>query len=79
MLAVLERAADGEVLSDDDSLLLFRGLHILGGARNREACQPPLRLLRRPYEEVDLLLGDTVTESLAKIVAGVSTAIPTAC
>jgi hypothetical protein len=26
--AVLLRAADGEVLSDDESLLLFRGLHI---------------------------------------------------
>ncbi|MEH2542910.1 MULTISPECIES: DUF1186 domain-containing protein [unclassified Bradyrhizobium] len=69
--AVLESAADGEALSDDESLLLFRGLHILGGARNREACQPLLRLLRRPYEDVDFLLGDTVTESLAKIVAGV--------
>ncbi|MEH2626551.1 uncharacterized protein V1292_004606 [Bradyrhizobium sp. AZCC 1719] len=70
--AILERAADGEeALSDDESLLLFRGLHILGGARNREACQPLLRLLRRPYEDVDFLLGDTVTESLAKIVAGV--------
>ncbi|WP_198027953.1 DUF1186 domain-containing protein [Bradyrhizobium murdochi] len=71
MRAVLERAADGEALSGDESLLLFRGLHILGGAHNREACQPLLRLLRRPYEDVDLLLGDTVTESLAKIVAGV--------
>jgi hypothetical protein len=29
--AVLLRAADGEVLSDDESLLLFRGLHILAG------------------------------------------------
>jgi hypothetical protein len=38
--AVLLRAADGEVLSDDESLLLFRGLHIVGGARDREACQP---------------------------------------
>jgi uncharacterized protein len=69
--AVLLRAADGEVLSDDESLLLFRGLHILGGARDREACQPLLRLLRRPQEELDDLLGDAVTESLAKIVTGV--------
>ncbi|WP_145963660.1 DUF1186 domain-containing protein [Bradyrhizobium algeriense] len=69
--AVLLRAADGEVLSDDESLLLFRGLHILGGARDQEACQPLLRLLRRPQEELDDLLGDAVTESLAKIVTGV--------
>lgn len=69
--AVLLRAADGEVLSDDDSLLLFRGLHILGGARDREACQPLLRLLRRPFQDVDDLIGDIVIESLANIVTGV--------
>jgi len=69
--AVLLRAVDGEALSDDESLLLFRGLHILGGARDREACQPLLRLLRRPTEEIDDLIGDTVTESLASIVTGV--------
>ena len=69
--AVLLRAADGKELSDDEGLLLFRGVHILGGARDREACQPLLRLLRRPFDEVDALLGDAVTESLAKIVTGV--------
>src|SRR5207237_5179622 len=61
----------GEALSDDESLLLFRGLHILGGARDREACQPLLRLLQRPTEEIDDLIGNTVTESLASIVTGV--------
>src|SRR5215212_6767277 len=69
--AVLVRAADGEELSDDESLLLLRGLHILGGARDRESCRPLLRLLRRPFDEVDILLGDTVVESLANIVTGV--------
>jgi uncharacterized protein len=69
--AVLVRAADGEALSDDESLLLFRGVHILGAARNRESCQPLLRLLRRPLPEVDDLLGDTITEGMAKIVTGV--------
>jgi hypothetical protein len=69
--AVLLRAADGRELSDDESLLLFRGLHILGGARHQEAYQPLLRLLRRPYDEVNALLGDTVIESLANIVTGV--------
>ncbi len=68
---VLLRAAEGEELSDDESLLLFRGLHILGGARDREACQPLLRLLRRPFDEVNALLGDIVIESLANIVTGV--------
>ena len=69
--AVLLRAADGKELSDDEGLLLFRGIHILGGARDREACQPLLRLLRRPSQELDDLLGDAVTESMAKIVTGV--------
>jgi uncharacterized protein len=69
--AVLVRAADGKDLSDDESLLLFRGLHILGGARDRAACQPLLRLLRRPLDEIDVLLGDAITESMSKIVAGV--------
>lgn len=69
--AVLLRAADGEELPDDESLLLFRGIHILGAARDRQACQPLLRLLRRPFDEVDALLGDTVIESLANIVTGV--------
>jgi len=59
------------VLSDDESLLLFRGLHILGGARDRESCQPLLRLLRRPLPELNDLLGDAITESMAKIVTGV--------
>jgi hypothetical protein len=69
--AVLLRAADGVPLSDEESTLLFRGLHILGGARDRESCRPLLRLLRRPFDEIDGLLGDTITESLAKIVTGV--------
>jgi len=69
--AVLLRAADGEVLSDDESLLLIRGLHILGAARDREACQPLLRLLSRPFDEVNARLSNTVIASLANIVTGV--------
>ena len=69
--ALLVRAANGETLSDDEGLLLFRGLHILGGGRDRESCQPLLRLLRRPLPYLDDQLGDAVTESMAKIVAGV--------
>ncbi|MDX8513939.1 DUF1186 domain-containing protein [Mesorhizobium captivum] len=69
--AVLERAANGEALSDDEEMLVFRGLYILGGARDSQACQPLLRLLRRPAKETDRLLGDAITESLSRIVAGV--------
>lgn len=69
--AVLTRAAEGEHLSQDDEMLLFRGIYILGGARDSEAFQPLLRLLRRPGHELDGLLGDAMTESMARIVAGV--------
>jgi uncharacterized protein len=69
--ALVVRAADGEFLSDDEVMLLFRGLHILGGARDAQTCKPLLRLLRGPFDEVDFLLGDAITESMAKIVAGV--------
>ena len=68
---VLARAADGEELSDDECTLLFRGVYILGGARDTEACQPLLRLLRRPEVELDRLLGDALTEGMPRIVAGV--------
>ncbi len=69
--AVLARAADGETLSEDEATLLFRGLYILGGARDTRACRPLLRLLHRPVRELDYLLGDAVTEGLPRIAAGV--------
>ncbi|MER8435383.1 DUF1186 domain-containing protein [Mesorhizobium sp. M1312] len=69
--AVLTRAAEGEHLSQDDEMLLLRGIYILGGARDSEAFRPLLRLLRRPEHELDDLLGDAVTESMARVVAGV--------
>ena len=71
LLAVLQRAADGETLSEDEATLLFRSLYILGGAQNTQACRPLLRLLRRPVDELDYLLGDGVTEGLPRIAAGV--------
>lgn len=40
-------------------------------ARDSQACQPLLRLLRLPFQDLDDLLGDAVAESMAKIVAGV--------
>lgn len=37
---LIERAADGEALTDEDSQLLFRGQYILGAARDTLAFQP---------------------------------------
>jgi len=67
--AVLAKAANGDALSDDECTLLFRGIYILGGARDKESFQPLLRLLRNP--DVYDLLGDAITEGLSQIVAGV--------
>lgn len=68
--AVLARAADGEILSPEDNLLAFRGLHILGAARDTLAWPILLRLLRRPEEDLDFFLDNAITISLPRIVAG---------
>lgn len=69
--AILERGANGERLSEEQSMLLFRGLYILGGARDIQSCQPLLRLLRLPQDELDDLLGDALTEGMPRVIAGV--------
>lgn len=68
---LLERAAAGEPLDDIEALRFFRGLHIIGGRRDPLAFDPLLRFLRRPAMEVEDLLGDAMTETLPKIIAGV--------
>ena len=69
--ALLDRAAAGEALDDREYQLLYCGLHVLGGARDQAAGASLLRLLRRPADEVERVLGDAITENLPKIVAGV--------
>jgi hypothetical protein len=71
LLAVLARAADGEVLDDDETTLLFRGLHVMGAAREQRAFPLLLRLLALPEEELDGLIGDALTETVPQIAAGV--------
>jgi hypothetical protein len=65
---VLIRAANGEALSESDHSLCFWGLHILAGGRDSLAYKPLLRLLHRPGEELDELLGDALTVTLPSIV-----------
>ena len=69
--ALLARAVLGETLTDSEDMLLFRGLHILGGARDTRTFKPLMRLLHRSQEELDELLGYAITETLSRIVAGV--------
>ena len=68
---LLHRAAAGEELDEDNALLFFRGLHVLGAARDSESCAPLLRLLRLPDDALDFLLGDAVGETLPRIICGV--------
>jgi len=70
LLALLDRAADGDVLSAEDENLFFRGLFVLGAARAGAGWRPLLRLLRRPADELDDRLGDALTESLPSIATG---------
>jgi uncharacterized protein len=68
ILAVLERALH-EDLDTPDQRLLFRGIHILGGRQMPAAFRPFIAFLRGPRERVGML-GDAITETLAKILAG---------
>ncbi len=70
LLAVVENAADGTLVRPDDENLLFLALHILGAGRVERLHAPLMRLLRRPIDELDELLGDAKTETLGKIIAG---------
>jgi len=69
--AALQRGASGEIVGEEEERLLFRSLFIIGGRRDPLGFEPLLRLLHRPNEEVDWLLGDAITEALPLIVAGV--------
>ena len=68
--ALLSRAAAGEWLDDEEGTLFFRGLHVLGTARDTQGFASLLRLLARPEEDLDFLLGDAVTKTLPRIVSG---------
>ena len=68
---VIERAGAGVYLLPGQQRLLFHGLYALAAGRTTAIYRPLMALLRRPEEELDLLLGDTVTETLPQIVLAV--------
>src|SRR5580700_3322065 len=68
---ILERAAAGEDLSEDDATLLFRGLHVSGVCRDQLAFRPLLRVLARPSDELEWLFGDGLTQTMTRIVTSV--------
>lgn len=67
----LERYVNEENETDEITLGLFRAVHIMGAMRDTKAFAPLLRLLSRPSEDLASLLGDALTETVPKIVAGV--------
>jgi Protein of unknown function (DUF1186)/SEC-C motif len=69
VLAALQRACI-ERLEPGPERFLFRGLHILGGRQVTSIYHPLIAFLRGPPDRVDKLLGDAVTETLSKILAG---------
>lgn len=69
--AALERAASGGLTDEEDERLFLRALFIVGGRRDPLGFEPLLRLLRRPQDEVEQLLGDAVSGHLPRIAAGV--------
>jgi hypothetical protein len=68
--AVLERAATAEELSKEEGRLLFRGMYILGGARDTASFQLMVGLLKRPEAKLDELVGDELWDGLARIIIG---------
>jgi hypothetical protein len=64
----LERYADRKEATKDISLGIFRGLHIMGAMRDTKAFKPLLKMLHRPEDDLDEVLGDSVTETLPRIV-----------
>jgi hypothetical protein len=66
----LERYIPGKRANEEVPTFIFRALHIMGRMRDTQGFEPLVRLLGRPSEEVDWLLGDAVTESVPQILIG---------
>ncbi len=69
--AALARVADHGHETDAEANVAFAALHILGGRRDPLSCPAFLKLLRRPADELEDLLGDAKTETLPLIAASV--------
>ena len=70
LTTLLARAALHGLSRERDKVLLFRAIHILGAAGWQPACRPLLRLLRRPEDQIEDMIGDAVTEVLPRIMVG---------
>lgn len=71
VLAILEVAAAGEPLDEDDARFVFFGIHVLAAARRTELWSPLLAVLGCPGEELDDVFGDAVNETVPAILLAV--------
>src|SRR6056297_2438315 len=62
-----QRIAD---MNDADVMALIPVFHLLGEWQEPSAHRPLVHLLRRPTEVLDYLLGDAVTETSFRVLAG---------
>ncbi|GEP10939.1 DUF1186 domain-containing protein [Methylobacterium gnaphalii] len=71
VLRVVDLTAENpDALNDEEANLLFWGLHALAAARDTRLFAPLLRLLRQDSETLDGLLGDALTITLPRVLAG---------
>ncbi|MBB4265139.1 DUF1186 domain-containing protein [Roseospira visakhapatnamensis] len=66
-LDILERAATGADLSEDEREAIFLMIHILADLRETRAFRPLVSLLRRDDDVVEPILGDCLFETVAQV------------
>ena len=57
-------------MMDADLIALIPVIHLLGEWQEPRACRPLVQMLRRPTNVIDHLLGDAVTETSFRVIAG---------
>ena len=70
-LRVVEEAIAGDMPVDDSESPIFLVFHMLGEWREKTAYRPLLRLLQCDPEQVELWLGDALSETGGRVLAGV--------
>jgi uncharacterized protein len=70
VVPLLERAAEGVLLTLPDERVVFYGLHVLAAARRSEVYQPLIRLARRPEAHFYRLLGESAAGIIISVFDG---------
>ena len=75
-LDLLDRMAQGENLSDEDSQRVFFGVHLLGEAGDTRLYRPFIRLLGENPEAAEAEFGDAILETVPGILINVADTDP---